>query len=203
MGYVMKPDSRSSGNHPGIIDFRGKSYVFGFNYKLNDALTTTHRERRSVCVAEVRYNADGTIQEVPWWDEARAVKQIGTLNPYTRVEAETICWSQGMKSEPSSQGGMCVYPTATNAFIKVQGVNFGAGAKSFTASVASTTSGIIELHLDSVTGPLVGTCTIPSTGAVASWATASCQVQNAAGLHDLYFVFPNGGAPRFDWWNFQ
>jgi sucrose-6-phosphate hydrolase SacC (GH32 family) len=203
MGYVMKPDSRSSGNHPGIIDFRGKSYVFGFNYKLNDALTTTHRERRSVCVAEVEYNADGTIREVPWWDEARAVKQIGTLNPYTRVEAETICWSQGMKSEPSSQGGMCVYPTATNAFIKVQGVNFGAGAKSFAAAFASTTAGIVELHLDSATGPLIGTCTAPNTGSVTNWATASCQIQNAAGLHDLYFVFPSGGAPRFDWWNFQ
>jgi sucrose-6-phosphate hydrolase SacC (GH32 family) len=203
MGYVMKPDSRSSGNHPGIIDYRGKSYVFGFNYKLNDALTTTHRERRSVCVAEVRYNTDGTIQEVPWWDEARAVKQIGTLNPYTRVEAETICWSQGMKSEPSSQGGMCVYPTATNAFIKVQGVNFGVGAKLFTASVASTTSGVLELHLDSATGPLVGTCTIPSTGDVANWTTVSGLIQNAAGLHDLYFILASGGAPRFDWWSFQ
>jgi sucrose-6-phosphate hydrolase SacC (GH32 family) len=203
MGYVMRPDSRSSGNHPGIIDFRGKSYVFGFDYKLNDALTTTHRERRSVCVAEVRYNADGTIQEVPWWDEARAVKQIGTLNPYTRVEAETICWSQSMKSEPSSQGGMCVYPTAANAYIKVQGVNFGAGAKSFAASFASTVAASMELHLDSPTGPLIGTCTAPNTGAVTNWATTSCQIQNAAGVHDLYFVFPNTGSPRFDWWNFQ
>jgi regulation of enolase protein 1 (concanavalin A-like superfamily) len=202
-GYIMAPDSRSNGNHPGIIDFGGKSYVFGFDYDLNFALTSTSRQRRSVCVAEIRYNSDGTINQVPWWDDARAVTQIGTVNPYVRTEAETICWSQGMKSEASSQGGMCVYPTATSAYIKVQGVKFGVGARSFTASVASTASQNIELHLDSPTGPLIGTCAVPSTGSVTTWTSASCPVQGAVGLHDLYFLFPSGGAPRFDWWQFN
>jgi arabinoxylan arabinofuranohydrolase len=203
-GYIMKPDRRSSGNHPGIIDYKGKSYVFGFNYKLNSALTKEHRERRSVCVAEIQYNPDGTIREIPWWDEAKAVEQIGTLNPYTRTEAETICWSEGMKSEPSSQGGMCVYPTRTNAFIKVQGVDFGKGAKSFTTSVASTTKDAkIELRLDSLTGPLVGICMVPDTGDIANWKTISCPVKHAAGVHDLYFIFTGGEALRFDWWKFE
>ena len=60
-GLIMAPDPRSSGNHPGIIDYKGSSYVFGFNYKLNFALTATHRERRSVCAAKFAYNPDGTI----------------------------------------------------------------------------------------------------------------------------------------------
>lgn len=49
---VMNPDSRSSGSHPGVIDYKGSSYVFGFNYALNYAPTDVHRERRSVCVAK-------------------------------------------------------------------------------------------------------------------------------------------------------
>lgn len=203
-GYIMKPDPRSSGNHPGIIDYKGHSYVFGFDYKLNFALTDRHRERRSVCVAEIQYNPDGTIREIPWWNEDKAVKQIGTLNPYTRTEAETICWSERMKSEPSSQGGMCVYPTGTNAFIKVQGVDFGKGAKSFAASFASTAKdGKIELRLDSPTGPLIGTCREPNTGGADKWTIASCRVEHAAGVHDLYFVFTGGDALRFDWWKFE
>ena len=62
-GYIMKPDGRSSGNHPGIIDYKGKSYVFGFSYQLNYAITDQHHERRSICVAELEYNPDGTIKD--------------------------------------------------------------------------------------------------------------------------------------------
>ena len=57
-GMIMEPYSRSSGNHPGIIDYKGRHYVFGFNYTLNLALTSTHRERRSVAVSEFSYSAD-------------------------------------------------------------------------------------------------------------------------------------------------
>ena len=54
-------------------------------------------------------------------------------------------------------------------YIKVKGVAFGTGATSFTARVASATSGgRIEVRLDSATGPLVGTCTVAGTG---GWQT--------------------------------
>ena len=33
-GYIMAPTQRDRGNHPGIIDFKGKSYVFGQSYDL-------------------------------------------------------------------------------------------------------------------------------------------------------------------------
>ena len=203
-GYIMKPDPRSSGNQPGIIDYKGRSYMFGFDYELNLALTNKHRERRSVCVAEIHYNQDGTIREIPWWNDAKAVKQIGTLNPYAPTGAATICWSQGIKSEPSSQGGMCVYATGANSFIKVKGVNFGKGAKSFTASVASAVrDGKIALRLDSPTGRLIGVCMAPNTGGATKWTTVSCRVAHAIGVHDLYFIFTGGESLKFDRWIFK
>ncbi len=61
-GMIMDPNVKSSGNHPGIIDYKGNSYVFGFNYAINYSLTKIHRERRSVCVEKMTYNPDGTIQ---------------------------------------------------------------------------------------------------------------------------------------------
>ena len=33
--------------------------------------TPKHRERRSVCFAEMTYNPDGTIRQLPWWADIR------------------------------------------------------------------------------------------------------------------------------------
>ncbi|HEX2674286.1 MAG TPA: family 43 glycosylhydrolase, partial [Polyangiaceae bacterium] len=123
-GSIMDPNSASSGNHPGIVDFMGNSYVFGFNYALNAALTTTHRERRSICVEKFSYNPDGTIPKLPFWS-ATGAPQIGHLNPYVRTEAETIAWSQGLNTEVCSEGGMDVTAIENGDFIKVKGVDFG------------------------------------------------------------------------------
>ncbi len=150
-GTIMDPDERSSGNHPGIIDYKGNSYVFGFNYAVNFATTNTHRERRSICVEKMIYNQDGTIQKVPWWSQT-GVSQIGRLNPYIRTEAETICWSSGVKTEACSAGGMDVCNIENGDYIKVRGVDFSShGAATFTARVASASGeGTIELHLDNI-----------------------------------------------------
>src|SRR5690606_1168042 len=90
-GYIMKPNKKSSGNHPGIIDFKGKTYVFGFNYRLNFMATEAHHERRSICVAEMKFNPDGTIQELPWWTE-EGLQEPGNIDPYAQNQAETIAW---------------------------------------------------------------------------------------------------------------
>jgi arabinoxylan arabinofuranohydrolase len=158
----------SSGNHPGILDFKGKSYVFGFNYALNWELTDVHRERRSVCVAEMTYNADGTIQKVPWWTK-EGVPQVGTFNPFAQVDAATICYEKGVKTKPrgGDQQGVYVNVTENGAYIKIKGVDFGdKGATNFLASVAAATDGTtITLRLDSETGTAIGTLKVKSTGA--------------------------------------
>ena len=100
-GYIMAPTPRDRGNHPGIMDFKGKSYVFGQNYDLLHHETREHFERRSVSLAEMHYNADGTIQEVPYWLDLRLPEPAGTLNPYRRVEAETMAWGYGLRTRPT------------------------------------------------------------------------------------------------------
>ena len=52
---------RTRGNHPGIIDYKGKSYVFGLCYDIFRLETPRHAERRSAVAAEMKYNEDGTI----------------------------------------------------------------------------------------------------------------------------------------------
>lgn len=209
-GSIMDGNSLSSGNHPGIIDFKGKSYVFGFNYAITKSLDPgTARERRSITLAELKYNADGTIPKLPFWGSGMpsgpGVSQVGTLNPYAQVEAETMAWSKGLTTETSSEGGMAVASIENGDFIKIKGADFGAGATSFNVRVASNTSGgSIELHLDSETGKLIGTCAVTGTGGWQTWITKSCDVTGASGLHDLYLVFKGGSGSLFNlnWWRF-
>jgi hypothetical protein len=207
-GNIMDGHKLSSGNHPGIIDFKGKSYVFGFNYKLNWELTDVHRERRSVCVAELTYNPDGTIQKLPWWNN-EGVAQVGTFNPYAQVDASTICYEKGVKTKPrgSDQQGVYVNAIENGAYIKIKGVDFGnKGATNFIASVAAAADGAtITMRLDSETGNAIGTLKVKSTGALEKWETQSCRITGAKGVHDLYLKFFGGNGRLFnlDHWKFE
>ena len=207
-GNIMDGHKLSSGNHPGIIDFKGKSYVFGFNYKLNWELTDVHRERRSVCVAELTYNPDGTIQKLPWWND-EGVAQVGTFNPYAQVDASTICYEKGVKTKPrgSDQQGVYVNAIENGAYIKIKGVDFGnKGATNFIASVAAAADGAtITMRLDSETGNAIGTLKVKSTGALEKWETQSCKITGARGVHDLYLKFFGGNGRLFnlDHWKFE
>ena len=220
-GYIMRPTQRDRGNHPGICDYKGHSYVFGQNYDLMHLDTYVHHERRSVSATEITYNADGTIQEVPYWMDQQPMKQLHWLNPYQRVEAETMNWGYGLKSSkmgiqntgvvkdmPESTGkrNMYIYDINDGEYIRLRGVDFGKGAKQFSiiAAAAAQAGCTVTLHLDSVKGDVIGTATIKSTGSVDKYKTFTAKVQGATGVHDLYLCFGDAqGDIRLDWWQFK
>jgi arabinoxylan arabinofuranohydrolase len=204
-GSIMDGDKRSSGNHPGIIDYKGRSYVFGFNYTLNYALTTVHNERRSVCLEQLTYNPDGTIQKLPFWSEG-GTAQVGTLNPFRKTQAETISWESGVKTEKNEEAGVYVTDIHNEDYIRVRGADFGKGATKFEAATAAASGGgTIEIHLDSLDGILLGICPIKTTGDWQKWITRSCSVKKIKGIHDIYFVFKGADGPlfNFNWWQFR
>ncbi len=221
-GYIMKPTPRDRGNHPGICDYKGHSYVFGQNYDLMHLETFEHHERRSVSATEITYNADGTIQEVPYWLDQKPMNQLHWLNPYQRVEAETMNWGYGLKSSkmgiqntgvvknmPESTGkrNMYIYDINDGEYIRLRGVDFGSkGAKQFaiTASAAIKAGCSITLRLNSNKGPVVGTLNVQSTGSVDKYRTFTTKVKEATGVHDLYICFSNAqGDVHLDWWQFK
>ena len=217
--YIMRPTQRDRGNHPGICDFKGHSYVFGQNYDLMHLETFEHHERRSVSATEITYHADGTIQEVPYWLDQKPVKQLHWLNPYKRVEAETMAWGFGLKSAkmgientgvvkdmPASTGrrNMYIYDLNDGEYIRVCGVDFAAGAKSFAMTAAATGSAVITLRIDSADGPVIGTLNVKDTGSAEKYRAFSTKVNNAKGVHDLYICFSQtSGDVRLDWWQFK
>ncbi|MDC7122377.1 family 43 glycosylhydrolase [Cellulomonas fimi] len=199
-GTVMPTQGTSFTNHAGVIDYRGGSYFFYHN----GALPGGGGYTRSVAVEKFTYGADGSIPTITM--TTAGAPQIGTLDPYVRQEAETIAWGSGIETEPSSEGGMNVGWIENGDYVKVKGVAFGTGATSFSARVASATSGgRIEVRLDGTGGPLVGTCTVGGTGGWQSWATTTCPVTGATGTRDLYLRFAGGSGNLFnvDWWQFS
>ncbi len=209
-GDLMAGDSRSSGNHPGIIDYKGKTYCFGFNKELLRQETDENYERRSVCVEEMKFNADGSIKVLDWWSDKGAV-QIANLDPYVENEAETIAWSSGLKTEVCVNGGMNIRSVDDGDYIMVSQVDFGSeGAGSFSAEILAagnagfTGNSSIELRLDSMDGTLIGT--VPVSYTKGQWKTETAGIQNATGIHDLYFVFrgeDSGDLLKFDSWKFE
>ena len=202
-GDIMPHSSKSRGNHPGIIDYKGKSYVFGLNYllwaeyqaKIGQAYK--HAERRSVSVAEMHYNADGTIQKIDFWPE-NGIAQIEDFDPYKRVEAETMSWGEGLKTRKGKElGNMILTNINDGDYTRISGIEFGdAGAESFSASVLSVKkASSITVRLDKVDGTVIGKAEFSKDG------LATVSLTGAVGKHDVYFVF--AGDFEADYWEFE
>ena len=219
-GYIMRPTQRDRGNHPGICDFKGHTYVFGQSYDLMHLETFTHHERRSVSCGEMKYNADGTIQELPYWLDQQPLEQLQWLNPYNIVQAETMNWGYGLKSAkvgientgdvnkmPPSTGrrNMYIYDLDDGEFIRLRGIDFGSrGATKFTISAAAEGAATITLRIDKQDGPVIGTVSIGSTGSVNDYRMFQTSVRRTTGVHDLYLCFSRvKGDTRLDWWQFR
>ena len=204
-GYIMRPTERTRGNHPGIMDYKGKSYVFGLNYDLLKLETNTHYERRSVSVAEMHYNEDGTIQEVPYWADTK-LEQIGTFNPFRKVEAETMAWGYGLKTAPNADKSLSVVDVNNGEYICVRGVNFEKNkARRFEVSALPLEGGNLKIRLDAPDGKIVGNVNIPQGNETSKYELYSCEVNAVSGIHDLYLSFEgenNKDLFELDYWKF-
>lgn len=216
-GMIVDASEKARGNHPGIIEYKGKSYCFGHSYDLLKKTTSKFYERRSVDMDEMEYNPDGTIQNRHYWS-VEGPDQVGTLNPFNRVEAETIAWSEGVKTrfETEWEGDFDwargkkiadrLFVTAINHgdFIKVRGVDFSDGAKSIEVSVSPIYGGKIEVRVDNADGAVITTVDVNAVREEGIWRTFTAPVSKIKGVHDVYFVFKGEkDLFYFDWWRFK
>ena len=201
-GTLMPTAGRSFTNHPGVADFKGNTYLFYHN----GALPGGDGFNRSVCVVPLKFNADGSIPVVEM-DDRGIQKGLATLCPYRKTEAETIAWSEGMKSYSTPQVGVFVTAVRDGAYIRVRDVDFSKGASKFIARLGTTHNAEIrmEVRLDGKDGQLLANIKVPRTGGSDRWRLVEAEVSDVQGVHDVYFTF-NGKAPKdlayFDWWMF-
>lgn len=201
-GVIIPTEGRSFTNHPGVIDYKGHSYFFYHN----GALPGGGGFARSVCVEEFKYNDDGSFPTIKM--SKTGPKAIADLDPYQKNEAETICWETGVKTKTTEKTGVYVTDIDNGDYIKVANVDFGdAGARSYSANVASEAQGgTIEIRLDKLDGPLVGTLAVPNTGGWEIWKYQTTAVTDAKGIHDVFFLFKGaatGNLFNYDNWRFE
>lgn len=191
-------------NHSGVIDYKGNSYFFYHNGWLGGGFG------RAVAVEEFKYNADGTIPTILPTKEG-ITQPLATLNPLQRVEAETMAYSQGLKSEQySAEGGkgyeVYISEIHNGDWMKVRNVDFGKQAPGEVRlrMASGLRGGRVELHLDSIKGEKIAEVAVTGTGGWEQWQSFTAPVSaQATGVHDLYFVFKGRKGPKlfnFDCW---
>ncbi len=216
-GMIVDATEKTRGNHPGIIEYKGKWYCFGHSYDLLKKTTPKFYERRSVDMDEMVYNPDGTIKNRHYWS-VEGPEQVEHLNPFNRVEAETMAWSEGVKTrfETEWEGDFDwargkriadrLFVTAINHgdYIKVSGVDFADGAESIEVCVSPIYGGKIEVRADKIDGSVIATIDVNKAHEEGIWSTFTASANNIKGVHDVYFVFKGEkDLFYFDWWKFK
>ncbi|NOU98601.1 family 43 glycosylhydrolase [Paenibacillus planticolens] len=184
-------------NHHAIFTYKGKWYIIYHTRQVNIAQRlatgkTGNRDYRSPSITQININADGTI--TPLQMERQGVSQLKTMNPFERIEGETIGWnSGGISTKVISGRGEVVNMALTNvtngSWHALGKLAFGSeGAVSFNARIASGVGGTIELHLDSLNGPKVGELIVPA-GDGKTFQDYSAKIDTIFGTHDVFFKY--------------
>jgi glucosylceramidase len=124
------------------------------------------------------------------------------------IQAESFSGQSGTTVEACSDGGQDVTSIQNADYLSFADINFGSAAvQCFEARIASYgCGGCIEIHLDSLNGPCVGTCEVqPITGSWHTWTNKACAVMNTAGVHTVYLKFtgPGGDLFNLNWFKFH
>lgn len=125
---------------------------------------------------------------------------------FSKLEAESYDDQSGTQNGSCSEGGECLGYIEDGDYAVYKNVNFGSGAGSFQARVASATNGgNIEIRLDSPAGTLAGTCPVTGTGDWQNWVDVKCNVSGVSGKHDLYLKFTGNSGYLFNinWFTFS
>jgi hypothetical protein len=112
-------------------------------------------------------------------------------NPLAGIRAERFDVQSGsIRTEACVEGGRDICSIHYGDYAVYKGYDFDSGVAAFKARIASENQGSIEIHLDSPTGALLGTCAFESTGGWQDWRDVTCQVDNSqAGVRDIYLIF--------------
>lgn len=206
-------ETQSFTNHAGICDFKGHSYFFYHTGNLPGG----GGFGRSVAVEEFKYNADGTIPQI--LPTRTGVAPIGTLNPYQRVQGETMAYSMGVRTEWTDTEGVFVSDIHHGDWIRLSEVDFGqegqwpkgtpfSGKPSRLQLKARVSSGMVggtmEMRLDSLRGQVIATIEVGGTGGYEKFTTVTSDLRTLpTGKHEVFLTFTGMKGRKLmnlDWW---
>ena len=189
-------DPETWNNHGSLVEFGGNWYV------LYHRSTHASRSMRKACIEPIRFNEDGTIDEVEMTSQGAS----GPLDAFSKTDAARACLLGGnvrirlMEGESGREelGGI-----STGDFAVWKYLDFGGGADKVSVRVRSGKGGRISFRADGEGGKLLGTMDVPAGG---SWNVMTSEIKKLDGVHALRMEFegPAGDSDLFslDWFSF-
>jgi beta-glucanase (GH16 family) len=124
----------------------------------------------------------------------------GGVSATSTIQAESF---NAKSAQPRTEGttdtggGLDVGFIGNGDWLQYNNVNFGSTPLTqFVARVASGAaagvSGLVEVHLDSLSNPAIGGFSIANTGGWQSWRTVPANISAVTGVHTVYVTFTSG-----------
>jgi hypothetical protein len=130
------------------------------------------------------------------------ISVVESTDPFARIEAEDFDDKDAGISTSTSRLGS-IEPGGWSMYA---GLDL-TGAISINASVGTVNSdAYIEVRLNAVDGPLIGTIVVPNTGNYNSYRTASTYIDELTGIYDVYLVYQtvsSANVCNIDWFQFS
>ncbi len=197
-------------NHHAIFEFKDQWYVAYhaqtvFKEFVDNGQFSGVKGYRSTHIDKVSIAEDGKISPITM--TMAGVDQVADLDPYERIQSETIAWDSGLRDPYTPTTGIRTefLGTTNDQGTKLTNVNGGEwtalsnvafgteGAASVSFHALAKAGGQIEVRLDSPTGPVAGTVSIPA-GTGTDYADYMAELTGAAGTHDVFFTYVGSAA---------
>ena len=213
-GVVIEnpPENNGDNNHHSLVEYKGQWYVFYHSRNLSNLLGKTNHQR-SVNIDRISFTENGEIIPATFTDGD--IPQLKNVDAFGLIEAELLAAQSGVEVEDiiisGKKTGAALTDLSDGNWSAVSGIDFGAGASVFKATLASKREdGIIELWVDGGEqngGTLIGSCNVPNTGGLSVWSEISWDIQAVSGVHNLYLVYKglleSGTLFLFDSYSFE
>lgn len=190
-------------NHHATFVYKDKTYFIYHAQTVAKALDETvgtangkHEQGyRSTHIDNIEFNSNGTIKPIK--GTYAGIAQLKTMNPYERIEAETIAWNAGIKTADCKEEGKLykdynrmVTDIQDGEWISAAQLAFGErGAEKISVKAASAKGGKIEIRLGSPQGNLVGTVDVSATGGDDTFKTFDAALTGVTGDQNVFLVF--------------
>ncbi|MHB8127880.1 MAG: glycoside hydrolase family 43 protein [Mobilitalea sp.] len=196
-------------NHHCMFEFNNQMYI-AYHTQILESKLGISGGYRTTHIDSVKISEDGSIKRITATENG--VKQVKSLNPFEKTEAETMSTMGGIStvlldetSVNKGPGNMVVTDIHTGDWIAVYGADFGEeGAKTFIVSVKPPKEqfGAIQIRLDNPNGDVVGYVKIDPNETEEYQEISTELLTKITGEHNLVFIFYGEGY-TFDYWYFN
>lgn len=127
-------------------------------------------------------------------------EEVYAASAFSQIEAESKNSCTSGISTFTVGSGTAVGSIKNGYYMAYNNIEFGTGASSFKAKVATNSDTTIQIMLGSTSGPTLGNLKVSSTGSFDNYQEISCTINGATGTNNVYLVF--GGPVNIDWFIF-